>query len=68
MADDSTPPGTTFAGGPDPRQLMRYIEDMLMELAQLASAAGEAGLAASLAIAAIQAGAAGDRRSTEAAI
>ena len=62
MADDSALTAIPPTGLSDPRQLMRYIEDMLLELAQMASAVGESGLAASLAIAAIQAGAAGDRR------
>ena len=39
-------------------ELRRYIEEMTLELADLASAKGETALAASLALVAIQAGAA----------
>ena len=41
---------------PRAEHLVAYIEDMLLELAELASKGGETALAASLAIAAIQAG------------
>ena len=47
--------------GPDRTALVAYIEDMLLQLAELASDAGETALAASLALTAIQAGAARDR-------
>ena len=40
-----------------PAALVAYVEDMLLQLAELASQAGETALAASLALTAIQAGA-----------
>ncbi len=61
MADDSSA-APAVDGRPDPVGLLRYVEDMLLELAQLSASVGESALAASLAIATIQAGAAGERR------
>lgn len=62
MADDLTAAFVAETRQPDPAGLLRYVEDMLLELAQMSASVGEPGLAASLAIAAIQAGAAGERR------
>ena len=62
MADDSTAALVTGTEYPDAGALLRYVEEMLLELAQLSASVGETALAASLAIATIQAGAAGERR------
>ncbi len=62
MADDPTVLTLTPPRQPDRGALLRYVEDMLLELADLCASVGEGGLAASLAIATIQAGAAGERR------
>ena len=56
MEDDDTlskPPAPTRA------QVCGYVEEMTLELAQMASACGETALSASLALVSIQAGAAG---------
>ncbi len=62
MADDSPSPPLAAFRPPDARGLLRYIEDMLLELAQLSASVGESALAASLTITAIQAGAASEHR------
>lgn len=55
------PEETLLASIPPPTraQVRGYVEDMTLELAQMASACGETALAASLALVSIQAGAAG---------
>jgi hypothetical protein len=61
MSRSSAAPEAAVAARPDGPALVAYIEDMLLQLAEMASVAGETALAASLAVVAIQAGAARDR-------
>ena len=55
MEDDYTPPRSA---APTRAQVRGYVEEMTLELAQMASACGETALSASLALVSIQAGAA----------
>lgn len=64
MAEESDGPERS---GPSPQALCAYVEDMLLEFAEMATQCGETALSAALALVAIQAGISARRRASGAA-